>query len=464
MFVFFSQVIRLFTNFLIFVGIARLYGPESVGQFSLAYTVAGICLVFADFGFDVLLTTEVAKNRKNAVNIVRRYFSMKIIFVGISSLIMIAIPSLQNFSQNSRILIYTLTLYVVFTSFANFFYAIFRGFEKFEYETKISFATNLILLILMVVFGFFKTPLVFLIMLFVFARLIGVVLCIVKVTSLIGEKILKIDFSEWKYLIRQVLIFGIHFLFGNLYFQLDTILLGLWKGDEAVGIYQSAFKIMLLLLLIPDIAVNTLLPVLSRLYVENIEKWKVLSRLLSKVLMLIVLPISIVIYFYSEQLISVAYGKENFSAAIPILQIFSIIILIRFIVEPYALMITTSKRQYIRMIIVLFATAASYGLNLFIIPRYGIYGAALVSLGVNIFVGLGYIFVNNFNFFKWTFELRNIVVFLSVILMIALVKYFHAELFVLGILILLYTVLVYFVGLTSEDRKVIFADFIIQRT
>src|SRR4030042_5501112 len=93
-FVFFSQVIRLFTNFVIFVGIARLYGPESVGQFSLAYTVAGICLVFADFGFDVLLTTEVAKNRKNAVNIVRRYFSMKIIFVGISSLIMIAIPNL----------------------------------------------------------------------------------------------------------------------------------------------------------------------------------------------------------------------------------------------------------------------------------------------------------------------------------------------------------------------------------
>ena len=75
-FVFFTHAIRVVTNFLIFILIARFYGPESLGQFSLAFTIANISLVLADFGFDVLLTTEIAKNKKNAPKIISNYFSI----------------------------------------------------------------------------------------------------------------------------------------------------------------------------------------------------------------------------------------------------------------------------------------------------------------------------------------------------------------------------------------------------
>src|SRR3989339_1600547 len=92
LFILFSQIIRLVTVLLISVGIARLYGPETFGQFSIAFTIANICLIIADFGFDVLLTTEISKNRDIAFLLCRKYFSIKIIFTAISFLIMVSIP------------------------------------------------------------------------------------------------------------------------------------------------------------------------------------------------------------------------------------------------------------------------------------------------------------------------------------------------------------------------------------
>lgn len=459
LFLFITQAIRLLTNIFIAVGIARLYGPEAFGQFSIAYTIATICIVIADFGFGVLLTTEIANNRNNAAIIGKKYFSMKIIFALLSSAIMITIPSFQTFSIQSRTLIYTLTLFVVFTTFTNFFNAIFRGFEKFNYETRISFITNLIFLILLVFLGILKIQLIYLMLLFVVTRLLGVILSVQKAISLVGTNFIGIDFKEWRTIVNRILIYGLHFIFGNLFFQLDTVLIGMWKSDNDVGIYKSAFNIMLLILMLSDIAFSAILPLLSRLYYENTEKWKIISRLYFKVFLLTALPISIVVFFYSEQIISIIYGHKLYKEAIPILKIFSIVILFRFIGEPYAMIITTSRRQHFSMIIVIAAAVASFVLNFFVIPKYGLSGAALVSLGVNLFVVAAYFIVVKFSFFKWLFELRIIAVLSITTLLVLLLWYSNAQLIVLFVSAIIYILIAYLIGFSNEDRKIIFSNF-----
>ena len=461
-FAFLSQAIRLLTNLFVFVGIARLYGPKIFGQFSIAYTVATMCIVIADFGFDVLLTTEIARNRSEAARTGKRYFSLKIIFASISSLIMIAIPTFQTFSEESRLLIYVLTIFVILTTFNNFFYAIFRGFEKFEFETKISFTSNLVLIVLLAVFGFMKVHLVYLMLIFIFARLLSVTLCGIKATHLIGENICKIDFSGWKTTLNRVLIFGFHFIFGNLFFQLDTVLLGIWKGDRDVGIYKSAFNVMTLVLLVPDIAIATMLPVLSRLHHESIPKWQLVSKLLYKMLFLIALPVSLIIFVAPEEIIKIIYGKRLFDQAIPILKIFSLVILVRFAAEPFALMLTTARKQYIRMIIVIIATIISFGFNYWAIPIWGPKGAAMVSLGVNILVGLGYIIMTESLLVSLVFEFRLLIALLVVILSVFLFSYYQMHWIVLCGFVLVYLPFAYMFGLSSEERKLLFSSFVLK--
>lgn len=460
MFVSLSQLIRLVTNVLIFVGIARLYGPEEYGQFTFAFTLATIFIVVADFGFDVLLTTEVAKSRDNVVQIVNKFFSMKILFTFLSTTFMLLIPSFQNFSTGSRNLIYILVLYMIFTTFTNFFSALFRGFERFEYETKISFISNLILLSLLILLGLLKVNLFFLMISFVIARFVGLLISIIKSKRLLGEAFIKLDFTGWKITISSVLVYGIHFLFGNLYFQLDTILLGFIRGDQEVGIYQAAFKIMLMLLLIPEVAISTILPMLSKVFVNNTELWKNIGRLLFKIIFFIALPVSVVLYFNSEIIIMIVFGKEGFNEAIPVLQIFSLVVFLRFSVEPFALMLTTANRQRIRMYVVITATILNLIINSMVIPYYGIIGAAWISVGINILVGLGYIIPNRRFLFEWLNGIKELVLMGLIIFSFLLID---STITAIVVTLLLYGVLSYFIGFTKSERSSIVNNFLFRR-
>jgi O-antigen/teichoic acid export membrane protein len=459
-FISFSTAIRLFTNFLIFVGVARLYGPEEFGQFSIAFTIANLCLIVADFGFDVLIPTEIAKNISQAVQIGKKYFSMKIILVVISSIIMISIPFVTSFSEKSRLLIFILTLYVVFTSFTTFFYTIFRGFEKFEYETKISFITNAVLLVTLAVFGIFKTPIVQMMFVFVAARFIGVILCVIKTTSLVGSNILEFDFTGGKKIINQVLIYGFYFLFGNLFFQIDTILLGIYKGDHAVGIYQSAFKIMLLVLLIPDIARNSVLPVLSRLFVENSEKWKSMLLIFIKLILFSAIPIALTIFYFSEKIISLVYGYNLFKDAVPILKIFSIVVLLRYFGEPFVLLLITSNRQKIIAFITIVATVLSFTLNYYVVQKFNLNTVAFVSLTVNLLVVISYVWCSDKHFIYQLFDLRMVFIILFVMMQVLIMWFFQTQLLLLLITIIIYFPITYFVGFSNEDRELILFNFI----
>ena len=165
-FILVSLLIRALTNFLIGVGIARFYGPEAFGQFSIAFTVSNICLTVADFGFDILLTTEIASQKQNAVIISKKYFSVKILLAFLSSVLMISIASFMPFSETSKNLIYALILFMILTTITNFFFSFFRGFEKFNFETIVSLIMNIFLLLSIVLTGLFKIKLIYLMFFF----------------------------------------------------------------------------------------------------------------------------------------------------------------------------------------------------------------------------------------------------------------------------------------------------------
>jgi O-antigen/teichoic acid export membrane protein len=425
--------------------------------------MANLSIMIADFGFDILLASEVAQNENNALTISRKYFSIKVILALIAIIIMIAVPSFQTFSDESRMLIYVLSLYVIFTTFTNFFYAIFRGFEKFEYETRNSFLSNILLLIFLGILGVFKVPLIYLMLLFVIARLIGLLLGFKKVSLLLKGNILNLNYKGWKKIINQVLVFGLTFLFGNIFFQVDTLLIGIWKGDEAAGLYQSAFRIMILFLLLPDLLIGAFLPSMSRYFNENIDLWRRNSKLLYKILLLLSIPISILIYFNAGFAINLLYGANLYVQAIPVLQIFSLIIFVRFIAEPFGLMLTTSKRQVIRMILVILVSILSLIINYFVIPVYGLIGAAYVSLLLNIIVAVGYFLSNTSLFISWTLEKRNIaLIFISTVFTF-LFYYYGNNLIIFISFVTVYISAAYFIGFSEQERKVILSNMIFKR-
>jgi O-antigen/teichoic acid export membrane protein len=154
------------------------------------------------------------------------------------------------------------------------------------------------------------------------------------------------------------------------------------------------------------------------------------------------------------------FGNKDFYEAIPVLQIFSIVVFLRFSVEPFALMLTTSNRQRIRMYVVVTATILNLIVNSFVIPYYGIIGAAWVSVGINLFVGLGYIIPNSKFFFTWFNSIKVITLLGLVIFSFLLID---STIVAMIITLFLYAALSYFIGFTGSERSSIINNFLFRR-
>lgn len=451
---FFSIFFRLFSNVILFWLIARYYGKEIFGQFTLAQTFASIFVVFADFGFDMLLATEVPKNRDNAVSIFSSFFPIKLFFTTIAFIGMILLIVLNDYSQDVKTLIFVFSFYAIFTTITNFLFGFLKGHEKLQYETKVSFTVNFGTLVILLFFVLNKTNIITIAIIFAITRFFGLLLTVYYTLRVQPNISFKIKLANYSKIINQVLIFGLFLIFGNLYFQLDTILLSFYKGESSVGIYQAVFRIVLLPLILPEVMINSILPVLSRNFNDNYITWNLLGKTLNKFLLILGIPFFLGSFFFAENIINLIYVGKEYALSIPVLKIFSLIILIRFYAETFGLMLTTSGKQNYRMIIVVAATFINLALNMYLIPIYGVIGAASVSLITNIFVMFSFILIQKNLFSNWSNNILNSNIlygFISMTLLFYLLTL--VNLWYLSFLIVLgYLVFAYFKILSASEK------------
>ncbi|MBU1298106.1 MAG: polysaccharide biosynthesis C-terminal domain-containing protein, partial [Bacteroidetes bacterium] len=388
----------------------------------------------------------------------KKYFPIKLLFSVFALIGIWLLPLFATLSELTQLLILILSFNIIFSALTNYFFALFKGIEQFNHETKITFYINLVLLSLLIVLGLLKVPIQYLALTFILTRSLGLILSALKAYKLLTPNSFHFSFrglgQEW----RTVSIFGLHLVFAYLFFQLDTILLSLWKGDLEVGIYQSAFKIIAFVLVIPDVIVNALLPVLSNYHDHSREKWLIAAKLLNKTLFMLSIPIGLILFLYSDQIIHLLYVDSSFKQAIPILKIFAIIIVIRFSVETFALMLTTSLRQYTRMLIVIAATIINFLINLYAIPKYGVIGAAYTSLLTNLFVGFSYLIATKFSIVIRFFDIKSISFLCGAVTVGFLLVNIYPSNWFTGIIIitLASSLFIYFIGFSSSERNLLF--------
>jgi O-antigen/teichoic acid export membrane protein len=458
LFAFLTQFIRLFANVVVFVLIARYYGPIEFGQFTTAHAMATIFLLIADFGFDVLLSSEIARHRHRATGLVQKYFTMKLIFAFLATCIMTITTMFQHLSESTRMLMYVFSLFVFCSALLNFFFALFKSLEQFNHETKISFIVNLGLLLMIVVLGLFHAPVVLIVVAFIFSRIIGLLLAL-SLARRIGPMqgftfsfISKEEFSK-------ISVFGFQAIFGTLFSIQDTIFLSWWSGDREVGLYQSVFRIFIISLLISDILSTTLLPVFSRLYVEKRKRWSELGRIMHKTLLYCALPIAFVLIVYSEEIVTILYGLENYREAIPILRILGLVVIVRYFVEASAINLTSSGRQSLRLVIVMCAVPLNFIMNRYVIPLYGGQGVAAVALITNALVGISYVVAARKESYKWLVDWKNYIPLLVTVILGIFLWNIHgvASWFLVPISITALLVIIYFIGFTKDERKLLFS-------
>lgn len=454
-----SALSRVTANFVLFWLIARCYTEENYGQFTFAQTLATNFLFLADFGFDILLTTEIARDRQNAKNLFQKYYSLKLIFSTMALIGMWLMVAIIPLSSESRLLIFIFSFYMFFSALTNFLFAFFKGFERMEYETNVSFIINIGLLVSVVVLVFCKVSILVIGLVFLFSRIAGFAFAVYYSSKVKSDLSFRLDYSNIWETKNKILVFGLFLLFNNLFFQIDTLLLGIWKGEFEVGIYQSVFKFILLPLIIPDIFTNALMPALSRFYTSNRLQWERTGFMMNKLLSVIVIPISVILFVYADQIVHLLYGGQKYLEAIPVLRILSLTLFVRFSFEAFSIMLTTSNRQHIRMWAVISAATLNIVLNYYFIKKYGALGASIVSFVSNLFVILVYLYFLRRLFVVWILKYEQLFLYLFSISIFIVAWWLRSINVFIGTscLLVVFVPYIYYLYFDKDEKKIIFS-------
>jgi O-antigen/teichoic acid export membrane protein len=135
-----------------------------------------------------------------------------------------------------------------------------------------------------------------------------------------GHPKIKIHRDSSKNLLSSATPYAISDLLARLRSRIDVVLLGFFLGAASAGVYNAAFRIVLVFLLIPFFAAMALFPLSSRLYLSSREK---LTRLYHGTLNLTILfglPVAFGLWLTAPQIIDLLYGEE-FSESVTVLRI-----------------------------------------------------------------------------------------------------------------------------------------------
>lgn len=403
-----SSISRFVANSLLFIIVGRYYGAEIFGSFTSSYILSLLFLNLADFGFDYLITSEIAKHNNQIIQIISRFLPIKIGLTLLAVLIYIIVGVLIPSSALTKIILVIFTLNIVFGTFASQAFSVFKGLERFDIEAKVSFGTNMVLLLTTIIISYLGLNIIYIAVAVVLLRLIYLVLLYIQLNHLTALRTLKINlrpgnlFQDFK----LVSLFGLDLLFGTLYFQIDTILLLAFLGETQAGIYQSVFRLSITIFMIPDLIISTLFPTVIRIYHEGKDIWEHIVKITFRYMFYLSIPIFVLVYSFSEDILMFLYGGKNFfsnpellALSVNVLKVSSVIFIVRYSAAPIAMILTIVGKQSIRTKIVVVVSILNISLNCVLIPGYGVTGAIVTSCISNILALGAYLYYSRST--KW---------------------------------------------------------------
>ncbi len=256
-------------------------------------------------------------------------------------------------------------------------FSFFRGLELMHFEgifVPLQKATALLLLYLLASFGLRGASL----------GMNALLIPAVGVTIVVAIIAVKYFYSApsaavmngigYKVLLKEAVMLGMVVFLWQVYFRIDSFMLGYMKGNYEVGIYNVAYKILEGIFFFPGIIMTVFFPRLARpeLFSKTFMRLSVLLGVSG-------LFISILSFFVSPFLIGLIYGPR-FKDSIAVFQVLSLAVLPVFLgnLVTQSLVCLDLNRLYVSV-----AGAGAIfniALNFFLIPAFGGKGAAVATI------------------------------------------------------------------------------------
>lgn len=358
--------------------IGRLFGKEIFGQYSYLSVILTFLVVFADLG----ITQLTIRDYQHLDEIHRRQYLItglktKLLLSLLVTVIYIGILWFTAESSFLRLIGLILLTNNLTNSFLEYIRATFRSLQRGETELRIKLVQgvwNLLLIPLLYLYQSLPLNLA--------GQSLVTLITIGYARRLVHKRQLKEHTTEIittkSQFIKNGWMFSMSALFVGLYYYVDSLIIQWYWGYEATGLYNAAYRILVILVLPVAMLWQSLAPTLRRLFVEDKKKYKknlIYFILLALIGSSIIYPL---IYFNAEQIIRLLYGSA-FVDSYKILQILCspLVLIYLYGIITVALQFSWLEKKLLQITICAFII--NLMTNLIFIPTYGYIAAAYIT-------------------------------------------------------------------------------------
>lgn len=374
-----EQVARLGMLMVVGIFVARHLGREGFGFYSYILSYVSIFTYISTLGLKNIVQRDLVKADSNNSSYMGSAFILHLIGAGTSVLIIFLSLFLfdQSFETKLYILGFSATLF--FNSFQVIEYY-FHAKLIARYTVISRLISALLSNILKIYFIATDSDVVW----FLFAT--GIEFVFTSVLFLVAAKLKSLKFREWKFNKSiAVKLFGeskflvLSGVIAAIYLKIDQLMITNMMDNSANGDYAAAVRLSESWYFIPIVLSNSILP--SIVYAKDKEERFYHKRLqqMHDIFAWIAIPMAIIISFSSGWLIELVYTNK-FEAAAEVLSVHiwaAIFIFIGMASDKWLIIEKKYKIAFNRNWI---GAVSNIVLNMFLIPAYGIIGAAYATL------------------------------------------------------------------------------------
>jgi O-antigen/teichoic acid export membrane protein len=394
-----AQVVSYLLAFLYTMYIARYLGAAGFGILSFALAFTGIFGVFGDLGLQPLTTREVARNKSLAPKYLANVSLMKVILAAVTfGLIALAI-NLMGYPTETIRVVYLFGLYVICAAFTQMFYSLFQAFERMEFQA-IGQMLNAALLLGGVIFAIkLGFSIIGFASLYVITSAIalGYSFAVMKLkfsnpASASTAKVIELDWSFWKPTIKEALPFGLSAIFVAIFYWIGSVMLSSMKGDEVVGWYSAAYRMVLTLLFLPSAFNSAIFPVMSGFHVSSQDALRLSYAKYLKYMLVLTVPIGVGTTLLANRIILLIFGN-GYMPSVVALQILVWAFVFISMSSPFYRLLEATNNQRKGTKAAAICMASNIALNLLLIPRYSYEGASIAAVateGVSLAISFWY--------------------------------------------------------------------------
>lgn len=438
-----GKIISTFLGLLAIGMMTRYLGAEKFGWYVTTITFLQFVGILIDFGLIPVTAQMLSEPQFDKQKLFKNLLGFRLIsaitFLAIAPLIALLFP----YPMEVKIAISFTTISFLAISMNQIFTGFYQNTLKMHLQ---AIAENVGRLFLVVGLWFLIQQKASFIPIMITIAASSVVYCLIMwvMANKYSRASLAFDWQIWKTIIKKMWPIAISVIFNVIYLKGDTILLSLFRTQSEVGLYGAAYRVIDILAQTAMMVMGLMLPLMAYNWSRNLkEGFKKHYQQSFDAIMLLAVPVTIGLIVLSEKIMVLVAGNSFImsGAALRILAIAVFGVFLGAIFGHTAVAINRQKQTMWIYISDAILTLAGY---LIFIPKYGMYGAAWMTVFSELYAGiLLWLVIRHYSQEKIQLKTFSKILFSGAIMAIAILSFYKLHVIILAVIaVVIYAALI----------------------